>query len=57
MKTLKFFATILVLGLICFSCGKSGKSIKIGNQIWTTENLNVDHYRNGAPIPEVQDPD
>ena len=26
------------------------KSVKIGNQIWMAENLNVDHYRNGDPI-------
>ena len=30
------------------------KTVKIGEQIWMTENLNVDHYRNGDPIPEVQ---
>ena len=27
------------------------KSVKIGNQVWMAENLNVDHYRNGDPIP------
>ena len=31
----------------------SSPSIKIGGQTWMTENLNVDHYRNGDPIPEV----
>ncbi len=31
-------------------------SVKIGNQIWTTKNLDVDHYRNGDVIPEVKDP-
>jgi len=31
-------------------------SVRIGNQVWMAENLNVDHYRNGAPIPEVRDP-
>ncbi len=31
------------------------KSIKIGDQIWMVKNLNVDHYRNGDPIPEVKD--
>ena len=28
----------------------------IGNQVWTTRNLDVDHYRNGDPIPQVTDP-
>lgn len=30
------------------------KSVKIGNQIWMTENLNVAHFRNGDPIPEAK---
>ena len=30
------------------------KSVKIGNQVWTNENLNVDHFRNGALIPEAK---
>jgi uncharacterized protein (TIGR02145 family) len=29
-------------------------SIKIGKQIWMTENLNVDKFRNGDPIPEAK---
>jgi uncharacterized protein (TIGR02145 family) len=32
---------------------KEYESIKIGNQIWMARNLDVDHYRNGDPIPEV----
>ena len=31
------------------------KTITIGSQIWTSENLNVNTYRNGDVIPEVQD--
>ena len=30
------------------------KSIVIGNQIWTTENLNVSNFRNGDLIPEAR---
>ena len=30
--------------------------VQIGNQIWTTKNLNVTRYRNGDIIPQVQDP-
>jgi uncharacterized protein (TIGR02145 family) len=33
------------------------KEVKIGDQIWMAENLNVDRYRNGDPIPEVKDPE
>jgi uncharacterized protein (TIGR02145 family) len=29
-------------------------SVKIGNQVWTNENLNVDHFRNGDIIPETE---
>ena len=29
-------------------------SVKIGNQLWMTENLNVDHFRNGDIIPEAK---
>ncbi|MBK6504532.1 MAG: fibrobacter succinogenes major paralogous domain-containing protein [Ignavibacteria bacterium] len=30
------------------------QSVKIGTQEWMTENLNVDRFRNGEPIPEVK---
>jgi uncharacterized protein (TIGR02145 family) len=40
-------------------CEKSSNicEVMIGNQIWMCKNLNVDHYRNGDPIPEVRDND
>ena len=36
---------------------KEIKSVRIGNQVWMAENLNVDHYQNGDAIPEVKDAD
>lgn len=30
-------------------------TVKIGNQVWTVENLKTVHYRNGDPIPNVTD--
>ncbi|NTV98577.1 MAG: hypothetical protein HGA70_05390, partial [Chlorobiaceae bacterium] len=36
--------------------GKSSTPPTFGGRQWTTENLAVDSYRNGDPIPQVQDP-
>ena len=35
--------------------GNVYKTVTIGKQEWTTENLTVEHYRNGDAIPQVQD--
>ena len=35
--------------------GNIYETIKIGDQVWITQNLIVKHYRNGDAIPEVTD--
>ena len=34
--------------------GGSTKEVSIGKQVWMSENLNVDKFRNGDPIPEAK---
>ncbi|MGN6490354.1 MAG: fibrobacter succinogenes major paralogous domain-containing protein [Agriterribacter sp.] len=36
--------------------GNVYQAIKIGNQVWMTEDLRVTHFRNGDTIPEVAEP-
>jgi len=35
--------------------GKTYNTVTIGTQEWMAENLNVEHYRNGDIIPQIQD--
>lgn len=51
-----------VLIWLTVTCGHAGaqesqdswKSIRYGNQEWMVENLNVDRFRNGDPIPQAR---
>ncbi|HEY5535547.1 MAG TPA: fibrobacter succinogenes major paralogous domain-containing protein [Ignavibacteria bacterium] len=66
-QTYKFLFAILMAAMIfSFGANKSisqvtdidgntYKTITIGKQVWFSENLNVEHYRNGDVIPQVQD--
>ena len=56
--------SIVIFSFIICSCKKDNptdpepvkyESVTIGSQIWMLKNLDVDHYRNGDPIPEVKD--
>ncbi len=58
-----FISTYLLIGVMGFTAlngdeygldGKVLKTIKIGDQEWMVENLNVDTFRNGDPIAEAR---
>lgn len=51
-KTNFLLVEALMIVIIITSCGKSYKEIKIGNQVWMTDNLNVNKFHNGVTIPE-----
>jgi uncharacterized protein (TIGR02145 family) len=46
-----FFLIMTLLEVATVKSQGEIKSVKIGNQVWMSENLDVDHYRNGDPIP------
>ena len=51
MKKVILFLT----ALIGFGSNSFAQTVKIGTQVWTTKNLDVSTFRNGDPIPEVQE--
>jgi uncharacterized protein (TIGR02145 family) len=56
MNTKKFILHVVLFSTILFSASVYAQSITIGTQVWMTQNLNVDKFRNGDPIPEAKTP-
>ncbi len=53
MKTSKFILQVVLFSTIFFSVSVYAQSITIGTQVWMTQNLNVDKFRNGDTIPQA----
>jgi uncharacterized protein (TIGR02145 family) len=54
-KVSLIFSSVLITAIIITSCDNFGyEQVKIGDQVWMKENLNVDKFRNGDPIPEAK---
>ncbi len=62
MKNVSLILSAVVMAAMMLSSFGGGASkeegasteVTIGTQVWMTENLNVDTFRNGDPIPEVK---
>ena len=68
MKKSSFiFSAVVMIAMMLSSCGSgsskedsaskedgASKEVTIGKQVWMTENLNVDIFRNGEVVPEAK---
>lgn len=51
------YAIVLSLLILTPNNASSQESVKIGNQVWMTKNLDVDRFRNGDIIPHAKTDD
>lgn len=54
-KASLIFSAVVMTAMMLSSCGSgASKEVTPDKQVWMTENLNVDKFRNGDPIPEAK---
>jgi uncharacterized protein (TIGR02145 family) len=53
-KIILVLSSFILSSMISKISAEASGEIPIGKQIWMTENLNVDRFRNGDPIPHVK---
>ena len=54
-KVSLILSAVVMSAMMLSSCGGgASKEVTIGKQVWMSENLNVDKFRNGDPIPEAK---
>ncbi|MBM3454938.1 MAG: hypothetical protein FJX80_07300 [Bacteroidetes bacterium] len=54
-KVSLILSAVIISAMMLSSCGGgASKEVTIGKQVWMTQNLNVDKFRNGDPIPEAK---
>jgi len=53
-NTLFFTLLIVFSSQFLFPADIQGQTIQIGEQEWMTQNLNVDHFRNGDSVPHAR---
>jgi len=54
-KVSLILSAVVMTAMMLSSCGGGASNeVTIGKQVWMSENLNVDKFRNGDPIPEAK---
>jgi uncharacterized protein (TIGR02145 family) len=54
-KVSLILSAVVMTAMMLSSCGGgASKEVSIGKQVWMSENLNVNKFRNGDPIPETK---
>ncbi|MFM7710047.1 MAG: fibrobacter succinogenes major paralogous domain-containing protein [Ferruginibacter sp.] len=54
MKKTTILLIVLLVGLLSITQAQTMQEVQIGKQVWAKMNLNVDHFRNGDPIPQAK---